>query len=778
MKWSRQIFFSGLSVLFFAGAIVFADMPANDFEGSRIDSIKVAGNTSLKESQILGRVRSRVGESFDQQTAAEDAERIAELTGVEYSYYNTEAAEDKVALTFVVVERGLIRSVTFEGNKVFRNIVLRKKSAMTVGNYLDPIMAEAGRADVEEFYHKKGYAFAQVVLDSRYLKKGKVAYKVTEGRRVRVRSVTFKGNKVLETKKLKIAVKSRPRKFFFWKGYYSKEQLDKDLLKLQKIYQKKGHLDANIKVESKFDRPSGGVELTFVISEGSIYTIGDISFVGAAVYEIDRLSEDLKLQSGQVYNEVYAESDAEKILKTYQENGFINATVDHTRKFTAGDKIDVEFKITEGERFRIGRIKITGNENTQDKVIRRVLTEEDFLPSGWYNGDLARGDGKGGLEKTLKQTLLAESVTITPVGQTPGQKDAHVDIIEGRTGSIMLGAGIASDSGMIGQFVFEQRNFDITDTPESWAEFFTAKAFRGGGQTLRISLEPGTEVSRYSISFIEPYFQDRPISLNLGSSKFERGRESYDEGRLRGYVGFEKRYKNKWHRSISFRIEDVDVDNIDYDAPKEVTTDKGSNVIGGIRFGIGKNATNDRFNPSTGYAFNANVEPVVGDHSFAALGVTYRKYKTLYEDLAERKTILATKLHGGVIAGNAPVFEKFYAGGSSSIRGFEHRGVSTRGLQTGVVTPKKKDPVGSDWIVLANAEVTIPVLDNSMAALFFLDTGVIDTGGVRATIGAGVQIMIPQWFGPVPMRFELSAPFMKDSLDDTQVFSFSVGRLF
>ena len=67
---------------------------------------------------------------------------------------------------------------------------------------------------------------------------------------------------------------------------------------------------------------------------------------------------------------------------------------------------------------------------------------------------------------------------------------------------------------------------------------------------------------------------------------------------------------------------------------------------------------------------------------------------------------------------------------------------------------------------------------DNFAALFFIDSGAIDSGNYRAAVGTGIQIMIPQWFGPVPMRFEIAAPLMKDGDDDTQAFSFSVGRLF
>jgi outer membrane protein assembly factor BamA len=141
--------------------------------------------------------------------------------------------------------------------------------------------------------------------------------------------------------------------------------------------------------------------------------------------------------------------------------------------------------------------------------------------------------------------------------------------------------------------------------------------------------------------------------------------------------------------------------------------------------------------------------------------------------LAERKTVLATKLLAASVVGDAPPFEKFYAGGTGTygIRGFDYRGVSTRG---GV----GKDPIGSDWIVLANAEATVPLASETFAALFFIDSGMIDSGGYRAAVGTGIQILIPQWFGPVPMRLEIAAPLMKDGDDNTQVFSFSVGRLF
>ena len=201
----------------------------------------------------------------------------------------------------------------------------------------------------------------------------------------------------------------------------------------------------------------------------------------------------------------------------------------------------------------------------------------------------------------------------------------------------------------------------------------------------------------------------------------------------------------------------------------------------GAKLGIGRDMRNDRYLPSEGYRFDVNYEQVTGDYDFGILEGKTIVYRTLYEDLLERRTVLALKLLAATTVSDAPPFEKFYAGGMGpyGIRGFEYRGVSTRGLQTNVVNPIRKDPIGSDWIFLANTEITVPLIGENIGALFFIDSGTIDTGSYRASIGAGIEISIPQLLGSrVPMRFQFATPFMKDEEDERQVFSFYMGRLF
>jgi outer membrane protein insertion porin family len=757
-------------------------------EGLRISSIETKGNVTISTAKILATVRARAGQLFDAASATEDGRRIAKLEGLEYAYYYTEVVENEVKLTFVVVEKNLVRLLAFNGNKRISSGKLAKELAFKQGDYLDLFLVRNGVEKMTELYHKKGMAFVEISLDEAKLSLGQVVYNIKEGPRVKIKQVGFDGNKSIESKELKKAIKTRTRKFFFWPVYYDQQMVSEDIAKLQNVYQKKGYLDARIDVSSKLSEDNKLAYITFSIEEKLVYTIEQVIISGNEFFDDEQLTEGMKLEVGGFYSNDRGDFDSRHILSRYLERGFVDAQIEHRRSFAGAGKVTAEFVISEGQQFRIGQVVITGNESTHDKVIRRILDEEGFAPGQWFNADIARGDGTGELEKIVRRTVLTESTFIKAAGTRPGQRDAHVSIVQGKTGDIMLGAGVASDSGLIGHLVFDQRDFDISDWPESFGEFFTGffaqppKFFKGAGQRLRIALEPGTIQNSYSASFTEPYLFDKPVSLDVVASNFERRREAYDEERLKGYLGFEKRYKDKWRRGISFRVERVDVTDLDRDAPREIRAVRGENDMLGARLYVRKDTTDSRFTPSSGSHFNAGYEQVGGDHTFGKLSGTQRWYRTLYQDLADRKTILEMKLHGATIIGDAPPFEKFYAGGTGSLRGFDYRGVSTRGLQfnptTPIPNPKRKDPIGSDWVLLGNAEVAVPLTEEVVSLLFFADAGTIDTGGVRASIGTGLQILIPQWFGPVPMRFELAAPVMKDDEDETRVFSFSVGTLF
>jgi outer membrane protein insertion porin family len=741
-------------------------------ENKIISSVETTGAVTVSRAQIFSAIRARPGQLFSKQIATEDAARIARLEGIESTYYTTEEADGKIKLTYVVVEKQLVRELVFRGNSKISDSKLAKELSFKPGDHLDVLAARAGTDAIRKVYLEKGYGWAKITLDEPGLIIGRVAYDIEEGARPKIKSVKFKNNRVLSNRQLAKAIKTKKKKFFFWSVYYNDEQIQKDVLKIQEVYQKRSYLDARVEPKITFSDDKKKAYLEFYISEGPSYTVESISILDNQFFDAATLREGFKLTENGLYSNDRAEFDAKKIRSRYQEQGFVDAKVEMKRTFLDGAKVRVEHRTTEGSRFRIGQVTITGNTTTHDNVIRRVLDEEKFTPGNWYNADIARGNGEGELEKTVRGTVYTESATIQAIPSAdPNRKDALVHVTEGQTGSIILGVGMGSDSGVMGQIGLDQRNFDISDTPESWNELITGKAFRGAGQRFRISLNPGTLQSSYMVSFTEPYLYDKPVSMEVAATAFEREWESYTEKRMGAHLGFEKRYSDDWRRGIAFRLENVDVASLDSDAPKEVTDVEGSNLLAGARLYIGKDTTDSRFRPTKGYNFDFGYEQVGGDHTFGVLSGTQRWYYTLYEDLSELKTVLETRVRAATIVGDAPLFEKFYAGGSSTVRGFDYRGISPR-------AKSNNDPIGSNWILNGSAEVAVPLGSDVFSWLFFADAAMIETGVPRTSIGTGIQIQIPQWFGPVPMRFEIAAPITKESEDDTRIFSFSVGALF
>ncbi len=683
--------------------------------------------------------------------------------------------------------RGIVKSIEFEGNRHFKAHVLRERLGFQLGDRLDPFLAEGGRVTIMEAYRKVGYPSVKVTLDRERMAEGHLLYIIEEGPRVQVATIRFVGNDTFSARTLRQVIKLKQRKWLFWPTYYTEDAVKEDTDRLRDFYYNQGFLDHKITSQTEFSGDGAKVHVVFVIKEGPVYHVSEIVFTGQRLYTAEQLRAKVKVREGDVYKKPKVDKDAREVVQLYREKGYVDAEVHQSGKFLPESEdflVKVTFEIHEGRQFRIGQIEITGNETTKDKAVRRILDEYGFTPGQLYNAKIAPKEGGGILEKYVGRGVVTEQAMIRPVtsaGGDPNSRDARVDIKEGMTGLIRPGVGFSSDSGVIGQLIYEQRNFDVSDTPDDLSELlFPWKAWRGGGQRFSVRLEPGTRYSAYSVNFIDPYWNDQPIALDVLGRSWKWFRESYDENRLKGAFEFEQRLSNYWRRSIGFRAENVRVSDVDFDAPQEIFNVRGNTQLYGVKFGLGKTTVDDIYDPTVGWIANGSYEQVTGDFTYGLLEGSYVHYIPLYEDVLGRKTVLSGRVRAATTVGEAPPFEKFYGGGTGryGIRGFEYRGVSTRGLQTNVANPRKKDPIGSDWIFLAGSELVVPLIGQNFSAVFFLDSGTVDTGNYRLSIGGGIEIKLPQIFGNLPMRFELGFPLLKSEGDETQVFSFSGGGFF
>jgi outer membrane protein insertion porin family len=341
--------------------------------------------------------------------------------------------------------------------------------------------------------------------------------------------------------------------------------------------------------------------------------------------------------------------------------------------------------------------------------------------------------------------------------------------------------GVNSNNGVVGNLVLDIKNFDLFDWPRSFSEFIKFRAFRGAGQRLRIELQPGTELTRMRVDFVEPYFLDKPIRFNSSVYYFERGRESYDEERIGGLVGFGKRlekgFLKNWYVDATLRGETIDIDSLDLFAPRDVRDVEGNNILTSVKGSMILDRTDSRWVPSQGDVINLSWEQfgvLGGDHFFSKLRAGYTRHWTLLTDVEERKHILSVHGDVGGILGDSPTFERFYAGGIGSIRGFEFRGISPRqGLDD--------DPVGGDFLAMVRTEYSFPLVGDNLRGLVFTDMGTVERdfefGSWRASVGFGMRLHL-EFFGPVPMEFDFAFPIAKQGEDEEQVFSFFIGQLF
>jgi outer membrane protein assembly factor BamA len=428
--------------------------------------------------------------------------------------------------------------------------------------------------------------------------------------------------------------------------------------------------------------------------------------------------------------------------------------------------VNLVYELTEAEQFRIGRITIRGNTITQDRVIRRQLR---FFPEQLYDTVAVRES-----RDRLMESRLFDKVTITPFGEEPGVRNALVSVEEARTAEFVVGVGFTTNAGVLGTISFTQRNFDYANWPDSWSQFVRGQAFKGAGQTLRLSIEPGTELVRARIDWREPYLFDRPISLGAGLYLFTRGRESYDETRLGAQSSLGKLFPNRWYGELAVRFENVRIDSLDSDAPPEVIADKGDHALIGFKGTLVRDRTDNRWLPSKGDRLSFGYEQITGSETFGKSEASYSRYYTVYMDSLDRKHILAGRVSGEAIVGDAPVFERYYGGGIGDIRGFQFRGISPRSAGT-------DEPIGGDFKFYAGTEYTFPIYGEMLRGVLFVDSGTVEDelrlSTYRVSTGFGIRLHIP-FLGPVPMSLDFGFPISKDEQDDTQLLSFSFGWVF
>jgi|GEM_PF-754307 len=377
---------------------------------------------------------------------------------------------------------------------------------------------------------------------------------------------------------------------------------------------------------------------------------------------------------------------------------------------------------------------------------------------------------------------------VSPFGRQPlspyAQTDFNDEIVDAdlvigltpnrRSLNYGMGVGFNSDLGVFGQFIYDDKDFDLSAFP--WRN--PPVPFRGGGQRFRVEAMPGNEAQRYLVSWTEPYFMQvagQPLALNVSGFYFDRDFFDWDERRFGGRVGLSYYLSPQLLLSTKFRAENIDLSNPRLPVP-ELSRALGDSELFGAGVSLAYDTRDNAYAPTEGGYLSATFEQVFGTFDYPRGTVNWKSYTTLLRraDYSGRH-VLGLHFDGGITGSQTPIFENFFAGGFSTLRGFRFRQAS----------PKDQSViVGGELSLLGSAEYFFPITaDDMVRGVLFTDLGsVSETTSIkdedfRLSVGAGLRLLIPA-LGPAPLAVDFSVPLIRDDDDRVQNLSFfiSLGR--
>ncbi|MBI3407880.1 MAG: BamA/TamA family outer membrane protein [Planctomycetes bacterium] len=749
-----------------------------------VGDVQIIGNRNIGTDKILTYIKkTRPGSEYKSSDLQADILALTSSNMFRNVRVREERTNDgRVIVYFHIDEHpNLVREIVYKNNNHISEKEIESITRLRKGMPLDPTLNRNACVEIEDYHKSNGRYFAKVTLEEGD-KPGdsRVVFNITEGPIVKVRDIRFSGNKELATDaRLRTQIDMSRALFGFEAGSliaskFDPKRVDGDVLKLEEYYKDQGYIHARVTREPIFSQDHRFVDIIYHIHEGQRHRVSDVEIKGnLRAVTMDQAQSILQVKKGEYYSGLLSAADKRNLSdqggwRGHQE--MVTSTV-----YTIPDQpglVRVQYEIQEKPASKVGQVFVVVNVVTQDRVIRRVI--------GLYPGqtlrypelriaerDLARlnifkVDPENGIRPTL--------TVIDPDGISEF-KDIVVNVQETQTGSLMFGAGFNSDSGLQGSIVLNEKNFDLFRFPRSLEDIWEGRAFRGAGQELRIEAVPGTELQRYSITVREPFLFDRPYSLTTSAYYNDRVFNEYTENRTGGRIMLGHQLNKYLTLSGGVRIENVNVSNVAFGAPPAYTSVIGDNFVLGPSVSLTYDTRDSFLRPTEGGVASASFEQVFGSFTFPILNVEASRYFTTFQRPdGSGKHVLALRSQVSWAGSDAPVFERFFAGGFRSLRGFEFRGVSP--MVNGFA-------VGGDFMFLNSLEYQIPVRANDQLYLVgFLDSGTVESNvsihNYRVSAGVGARIIVPM-LGPVPIALDFGFPIVRASGDRTQLFSFWIG---
>jgi len=733
-----------------------------------IIAIEVEGNKTVSLAKITTKIKTRVSSPYNPNVLSDDIKRLYSLGFFERVWVEEEKTPAGVKVIFKVAEKPLLKELIFEGNKRVHSRVLEKESELKKGSFVDDREIKNATEKIKELYVKRGYPLIEIKTQKEIdPKTNEIVLRilVTESTQYKIEAVDFKGNTFFTKSKLMKVVKTR-KKWLFFSGVLKEETLKDDLKRLEDVYKVNGYEDVTVKYDYAMEANSA-IKVVFTIVEGKRYYTGKITVEGFQNVTESDIRKVLKMTEGKVFSNTLLKDDVVSVQSLYFNKGYIFIQVVPVSTINkVSDRVDVHYKIKENDLAYINMIEVRGNQRTQDKVVRRELK---IKPGEQFDGEKLRKS-----KERLEHLGYFEEIRFdTEHSSKPNWENLVVDVKESKTGTFSFGGGYSSVDQFVGFVELRQRNFDYKSFPN----------FVGAGQDISLNASMGSITQNFELSFTNPWIFDRPIAFGFDGYLREHDRETdvgygYDEKVVGGDIRFGKSFNDHVKGSIGFRHDSVRISNISDDATSDLKDEEGTNDINSVELGAVYDTRDNPIFPLRGlYLTGENkVAGIGGDKDF--LQFIFRE--SVYFPML-RKSVLEFKLRQGISSpyGNTekiPIYERFFAGGAYTIRGYHERKI-------GPIDAVTKDPLGGESMFIANLEYTYPLVDFLKVAAFFDSGNVWEknsdfcSGGFKSGVGFGLRVKTP--FGPISLDYGI--PLNKEP-GETEVgagrFHFSVSRGF
>ena len=754
-----------------------------------IERISVLGAYLIPEETILDHLDLKRGSRLDEAAlrarvaSANDSGMFGELS-TEVIRLATGSVEVRVR----VEERIRLEAIRFDGNRKLKDSRLATAAGIKEGHTVSSGEVRVAQRNISDAYSRSGYLLASVVAHVRLTGAGAgiLVFDISEGPKAWVKRVQFEGNAAFSDKELLGEMKSRRRRWpaFLWPGRFDEAIFEGDLLQVEEKYYQAGYLDASVDGHWTYDERFRRITLHVLVHEGTLYKVGSIRFEGNDLFRAEELRASVSLVEGETFQPSLLERSKSAISSLYGRQGLVDVgapgknALREELVFAADEsKVDVVFHIVESKPVYLRRIRVEGLTKTSELVVIRELT---IHPDDRVNTDELRASERAVHNTGYFDPTNPRAVEISLEPDEGELRDAVVKVQEGQTGMLMFGVGASTDSGLMGQISIEEKNFDISNPPTSWRDVFQGNAFRGGGQVVNFRLAAGTKRSSFLLSFLDPAVGNSRRSFGAKVYLTLEAWDQFDLSRTGGGVTFGRKLTRTLSRHLGVGFERISTSNMDKTAPPAIMADDGDFDKPFVTLAYTVDRRDSPFVPSEGYLAKIEGELGFADVETIKIVAEAQKYWTVRQTEDGGKHIFGVSGRAGVMdsytGADVPVFERFYAGGQRSLRGFAPWGVSP-------VESVRNKRVGGESMLVGSAEYSIPLIVHSLRAAAFVDAGYVQEKAtdllsgwneVRMSTGIGIRWRIPV-LGGLPLTIDFAVPIMSESADETRNFHFSFG---